>query len=64
MKSRKSSTEETRHRRKLAELQVREYIERYHPEMANSTIAISSDGLIAGVSVNPTNSARNRRKRS
>jgi hypothetical protein len=35
--------------RKLAELQVREYIDRYHPEMAGSTVEISPDGRFARV---------------
>ena len=56
MKARKPAAKVTARQRRLLELQVREYIERYHPEMANSTISISSDGLIASVSARPANS--------
>ncbi len=36
-------------KRHLAELQVREYIERYHPEMRGSEVEISPCGTFASV---------------
>jgi hypothetical protein len=62
MKARKPAAQVTARQRRLLELQVREYIERYHPEMTGSTIEISSDGLIAGVSVNPPKFAGNKKR--
>jgi hypothetical protein len=60
----KKPTKVSSRKRKLAELQVREYIDRYHPEMAGAIVEISPCGRFAGVRTDrPANSTPDKGQR-
>ena len=46
----------------LAKLQVREYIERYHPDLCDAEIVVSDDGMFASVRNQPKSAPGNRNK--